>query len=118
MIVRSVNLKDRSVTIGQVAEDDLDSSLQAILDGKLDATRIQTGTVDVTPTATESSVTVTFPTAFAAPPGIQLTPVLDGTSPSLRLWASDLTTSQFTLHVALDSGTVSSGSVHWLAVLP
>ena len=115
-IVRDVNLKSRSVTLGQVAEDDLDSALLAILDGKLDATRIQTGTVDVTPTATESSVTVTFPTAFAAPPGIQLTPVLDGTGVSLRIWASNLTVSGFVLHAVLDSGTLDATSIHWLAM--
>ena len=107
-IVRDVNLKSRSVTLGQVAEDDLDSALHAILDGKLDATRIQTGTVDVTPTGTESSVTVTFPTAFATPPGIQLTPV--------RIWASTLTVSGFVLHAVLDSGTLDAASIHWLAM--
>lgn len=117
MIVRSVNLKDRSVTLGQVAEGDLDSSLHAILDGKLDATRIQTGIVDISSiTSTDTPITVSFPSGFDVAPRVMLTPMLDGEDPHVRWWVSDITTTGCAIHVILDSGTITTGSVFWMAV--
>ena len=89
----------------------------AITPSKISPLLLQTGSVDISSiTNADEPISAEFPSSFDTVPQVILTAVLDGEDPHLRTWVSDITTTGCALHAILDSGTITTGSVQWMAI--
>ena len=114
-IVTNIDLKARTVATGTA--DTADITDHAVTPSKISLLLLQTGSVDISDiTDTDTSVDVSFPSGFDTVPHVIFTPVLDGEDPHVRWWVSDITTTGCTIHAVLDSGTIASGSLQWVAI--